>query len=225
MKTADQTPVNYQKKLAVFDLDCTLISANTSYLYLKNLYHKKIVKFSQFVYAALIKFRFYLTPMTLEKLHHLAFNGLLKGAPLNILEQHLDAFLQECLPRYLYNPAYQELLKAQERGDYIALFSSSPDFIVRKFASYFHIDLWVATSYQVDKEYRLCKIAKLVMGSQKQMALKELQKRLEIPKSQVIVYTDSHDDLPLLMHAHEPVAVNPDGKLARIAKKYSWRMI
>ena len=37
-------------------------------------------------------------------------------------------------------------------------------------------------------------------------------------------YTDSYTDLPLLERVAEPVVVNPDPRLRRIAKKRGWRI-
>lgn len=213
------------RKLLIFDLDYTLVSVNTSYCYLKALYRKKILSFSLLLKGAFIRLGYYITPMTLKQLHSLVFDSMLKGFSLDILEKHADELLQEVLPKFLYQPAYNELKAAKERGDWVVIFSSSPDFIVRRFAEYFKADFWESTVYEVDKDRRLCKIAKLVVGTEKERYLLELQKKLEIPKDQVAVYSDSHDDYPLLMQAGEAVAVNPDWRLARIAKRNHWRVI
>jgi phosphoserine phosphatase len=163
--------------------------------------------------------------MSIEELHHRAFNTLLKGLSLQALENNADILLAQLVPSSLYPPAFNEWTAAQKRGDYIALMSSSPDFLVKKFAVYFKIDCWEATVYDVDKENCLCKIAKLVVGTQKERCLLELQQELGIPKSQVVVYTDSDDDIPLLLQAGEAVAVNPNKKLRKIAELYRWRII
>ena len=39
-----------------------------------------------------------------------------------------------------------------------------------------------------------------------------------------VFYTDSMSDLPLLERVAEPVAVNPDPRLRRIAEKRGWRI-
>lgn len=213
------------KKLVVFDLDETLITTNSSYCFLKILYRTKVISLSRFLRAIFLRFRFYLTHMTIEELHHRAFATLLKGLSMGALEKDVDILLDQLIPSSLYAPAYNELLAAQERGDYIALMSSSPDFLVKKFAAYFKIDIWEATVYDIDKENCLCKIAKLMVGTQKERCLLRLQKELGIPKSQVVVYTDSHDDIPLLMQAGEAVAVKPDKKLRKAAEVHHWRII
>ena len=97
--------------------------------------------------------------------------------------------------------------------------------MVKKFAVYFKIDRWEATSYHIDKENRLCKIAKLVAGSEKARYLLELQQELRIHKNDVVVNTDSDDDIPLLMKAGQAVAVNPNKKLKKAAKLHRWRVM
>ncbi len=163
--------------------------------------------------------------MSIEELHYRAFDTLLKGLSMEALQKDVDILLAQLLPGSLYAPAYNELKAAQKRGDYVALMSSSPDFLVKNFAAYFNIDWWEATVYDVDKENCLCKIAKLMVGTQKERCLLELQQELGIPKSQVVVYTDSNDDIPLLLQAGEAVAVNPNKKLRKAAEFHHWRII
>jgi phosphoserine phosphatase len=212
-------------KLIVFDLDHTLISTNSSYTYLKLLYQLKVLSFPVLLRALFLRFQFYATSMTLEELHHKAFDLTLHGLPLKTLEKHVDLLLDKLLPGSLYLPVFQELTAAKERGDHIMLLSSSPNFIVQRFAAYFGIDFWDSTVYGIDKENCLCKIAKLMVGTQKKICLLEHQKLLGISKPQVVVYTDSHDDIPLLLQAGQAIAVNPDKKLAKFAKLNQWRII
>lgn len=213
------------RKLIVFDLDHTLISTNSSYSYLKLLYQLKVLSFPILLQAVFLRFQFYATSMTLEKLHYKAFDLTLNGLSLKTLEKHIDLLLEKLLPGSIYVPVFQELTAAKQRGDHIMLLSSSPDFIVKRFAAYFGIDFWDSTMYDIDKENCLCKIAKLMVGTQKEKCLLEYQKLLGISKSEVVVYSDSHDDIPLLLQAGHPIAVNPDKKLAKFAQLNQWRII
>ncbi len=213
------------RNLVVFDLDHTLISGSTSYSYLKILYQKKALPFSVLARAAWIRIRFYTSSMSLENLHHLVFDRLLHRFSLETLEKHLDILLDRLIPGALYQPAYEQLLAAQKRGDYTALLSSAPDFLVRRFARLLGFNFWEGTVYDIDKENCLCHIAKLMVGTQKEKCLVEIRNRLGISKDQTIVYSDSHDDLPLFFQAGTAVAVNPDRKLSKIAKQLKWSII
>ena len=119
------------RKLVVFDLDETLITTNSSYCFLKILYRTKVISLSRFLRAMFLRFRFYLTAMSIEELHHRAFNTLLKGLSMAAMEKDVDILIAQLVPGSLYAPAYNELLAAQKRGDYVALMSSSPEFLVK----------------------------------------------------------------------------------------------
>ncbi len=212
-------------RLIVFDLDNTLISVASSYLYMKSLYQRGLVSMKTVIKAVFIKWKFFFSPMSLEELHFQVFDKMLKGFSIESLEEHVEEFLKKLLPKAIYEPAFKELRAAQERGDHIVLLSSAPDFLVRAFAAYFQIKHWDATVYAVDKKRCLCNIAKLMVGSKKMQRLLEIRQRLGIPKNQTVVYSDSHDDLPLFLQAGHPVAVNPDRQLAKIAKQLNWRVI
>jgi len=212
-------------RLVIFDLDHTLISVASSYHYVKTLYRKGILSLRQILQAVFIRWKFFLTSMSLEDLHHLVFEKMLKGFSLDDLEAHVEELIRELLPMAIYEPAFRELKIAQKQGDYIVLLSSAPDFLVRAFASYFEIEHWECTVYAVDKRKRLCDIANLMVGSKKMQSFVKLRTQLGISKEQTVVYSDSYDDLPLFLQAGQPIAVNPDRKLAKIARKLHWRVI
>jgi len=216
---------NPSSRLIIFDLDHTLISVASSYHYMKSLYERRLVTMKTVVKALFIKWKFFFSSMSLEELHNQVFDKMLKGFSLEALEAHVEEFLKQLLPKAIYEPAFNELKAAQERGDHIVLLSSAPDFLVRAFASYFQIKDWDSTVYAVDKKRCLCNIAKLMVGSKKMQRLIEIRRRLGISKKQTVVYSDSHDDLPLFLQAGQPVAVNPDRRLAKIAKQLNWRVI
>lgn len=212
-------------RLIIFDLDHTLISAASSYLYMKSLYERKLVSLKTVLKAIFIKWKFFFSSMSLEELHYQVFDKMLKGFSLESLEEHVEEFLKQLLPKAIYEPAFKELKEAQERGDHIVLISSAPDFLVRAFATYFQIQHWDSTVYAVDKKRCLCNIAKLMVGRTKKQSMLEIRRRLGLSKSETVVYSDSHDDLPLFLQAGHPVAVNPDRRLAKIAKQLNWRVI
>jgi phosphoserine phosphatase len=192
---------------------------------MKALYQRGLVSLSTFFKAFWIRLKFFFSSMSLEELHYHVFNKLLKGCSMESLEAHVEEFVKQFLPRAIYEPAFRELQRAKQRGDYIVLLSSAPDFLVRAFASYFQISHWDSTVYGVDKKRQLCNIAKLMVGTKKKQSLLEIRRQLGLTKEQTVVYSDSHDDLPLFMQAGDPVAVNPDRRLAKIAKQLNWRVI
>jgi HAD superfamily hydrolase (TIGR01490 family) len=61
--------------------------------------------------------------------------------------------------------------------------------------------------------------------SGKARAIEELAEREHIDLAASYAYSDSESDLPMLRAVGHPVAVNPDGELARIAKSESWQVL
>ncbi len=56
-------------------------------------------------------------------------------------------------------------------------------------------------------------------------AVRQLAEREGIDLSRSWAYSDSESDLPLLRAVGHPVAVNPDGTLARVAREEDWEIL
>jgi HAD superfamily hydrolase (TIGR01490 family) len=61
--------------------------------------------------------------------------------------------------------------------------------------------------------------------SGKARAIEELAAREDIDLTASYAYSDSESDLPMLRAVGHPVAVNPDGELARIARREGWQVL
>jgi len=62
-------------------------------------------------------------------------------------------------------------------------------------------------------------------GENKRRLMVEQAKRLQIPKQACCALSDSVLDLPLLEEAGEAIAVNPDRRLRREARRRGWKII
>jgi HAD superfamily hydrolase (TIGR01490 family) len=211
--------------LTIFDLDWTLIRKNSSYQFCKYLYRRKVYSHSHMAISLFYRLQFHLFNMSLEELHEKVFRKLLFGFHLPDMVKHVGMFVSEFLPKEINPSAYAALKRAQQLGHQTVILSNSPSFLVGPIADFFGVDEWQATQYSVDKDRTLCNIADLMEGTRKAQYLREARKRLDIPRENVTVYTDSHHDLPLLLEAGNAVVVNPDKKLLKIAKQNRWSMI
>jgi HAD superfamily hydrolase (TIGR01490 family) len=59
----------------------------------------------------------------------------------------------------------------------------------------------------------------------KAQAIRELAEREEIDLAASYAYSDSESDLPMLRTVGNPVAVNPDAELARVARAEGWEVL
>ncbi len=164
--------------------------------------------------------------LSLQNLHKLIFNSLFLGKMSSALAAHASRFVDEQFStKLLYEPAIQILENARKEGHFIAVLSSSPDFLVKLFAGRFKADAWLATSYYQDQHGCFDSISGVIDGEAKQLYAKQLSQKLGIPESEFNAYSDSYIDLPLLEAVGGPVGVNPDYKLRTVCKKKEWKII
>ncbi len=211
--------------MSVFDLDRTLVTNNSSFAFCQYLIEHGVLPKSSMAFAALCFFRYTYCGMTLSSLHHAVFDRLLQGKPLALLEVHVDSFVELYLSQYTNPSALAALRLAQHLGEYTAILSNGPQFLVSAFARAFNVNEWSSTQYAVDKNNALVKIESLLLGEDKALWVHQAVERLGIDRQKVAAYSDSHLDLPLLLAVGQPVVVNPDRKLRKIALVNTWRQM
>ena len=212
--------------LAIFDLDNTLIGGDSDFLWGEfigeegivdaNAYRKKNEYFYQQydlgtldIYAWL---EFCLEPLTrysmteLQELHH------------RFMIQKIEPILldkaQNCINRH------------KERGDTVLVITASTSFVTAPIVKKYGINHLLATEPEIKEGrytggvsgipcFQAGKIDKLMPW---------LQKNEETLTGSTF-YSDSHNDLPLLELVDNPVAVNADKILTKIAEKKGWEIL
>lgn len=212
-------------KLFIFDLDRTLISVNSSFCFGKYLFQKKVLSLSRvirlvFLYT-LHKFGF----LSIKQLHEETFKCFFLDLSVEMIEKNADLFLAEKFDSLIYRPVFEHLKKAKASNGYTAILSSSPDFLVEKIAHLLKVDLWEATVYHKTADLKYSHISQFIEGKEKSWILQQWQNELNIPKENVTVFSDSYLDLPLLLMAGHPFAVNPDRYLRKHCDRFKWPVI
>ena len=212
--------------LAIFDLDNTLIGGDSDFLWGEfigeegivdaNAYRKKNEYFYQQydlgtldIYAWL---EFCLEPLTrysmteLQELHH------------RFMIQKIEPILldkaQNCINRH------------KERGDTVLVITASTSFVTAPIVKKYGINHLLATEPEINAGrytggvsgipcFQSGKVDKLIPW---------LQKNGETLTGSTF-YSDSHNDLPLLELVDNPVAVNADKILTKIAEKKGWEIL
>ena len=211
--------------LTVFDLDRTIVADNCSLDFCRYLVSKNILPSSSLIYSLFYYIKHLFFGMSLSDLHDRVFEHLLRGKSLEQLEVNVEPFLQEYLFPQIYPPVLAELRLAQHLGYYTLILSNSPSFLVEKIALILGVNEWRATQYAVDKERKLCHITSIMQGEEKASCVQEIAGKLSIGKEQITAYSDSFLDLPLLLSAGTPIAVNPDRKLRRFSQQHQWSIL
>jgi HAD superfamily hydrolase (TIGR01490 family) len=212
-------------QLFVFDLDHTLIRANSSFHFGMHLFRNKLLPTTRMIRLISLYSLHKMGLVGMRYLHQATFNHFFRGLSATLIDEHAKVFLDENFSKMIYQPAYQELLKAQNDGHHTAILSSSPDFIVEKIAAILKVGSWDSTKYVKDGLNCFRSISNIMEGEQKAQALQNILAKLQIKKEAVTAYTDSYLDLPLLQAVGNPVGVNPDRKLRTFCKKNGWLIL
>ncbi len=213
------SPQHTRPIAALFDLDRTITTRGTYTPFILSVARHKPRAFARvpaIVHAAWCYRRGRITRSALKE-------TMLKAVLSNALRAEVDifarAFVETWLQRYIRPGARRTIATHRAAGDYLILITASFDFYASLFADALGFNTVIATQAAWDDQGRLTGAieGENCYGASKLKALihrfPDLKTRYE-----TCVYSDHHTDLPLLEWADRAVAVNPDRKLASLAK-------
>ncbi len=111
-------------------------------------------------------------------------------------------------------------------GDTLAIVTGATRYAAEPLAAELGIEHVICSTLEVDAEGRFTgrPHKPLCYGRGKIELTERRAAALGAPLREAIFYSDSITDLPLLEHVAEPVAVNPDARLGRVARRRGWRI-
>jgi HAD superfamily hydrolase (TIGR01490 family) len=212
--------------LAIFDLDNTLIADDSDYLWGQFLVDQGIVDKAQYENAN-AKFYDDYQQGTLDIVEFLNFSlRPLADNPVEQLYQWRTQFIEEIITPILLKPAQELVDKHRDRGDTLLVITATNRFVTEPIVKLYGIDNLLATTPEfINGQYTGGFEGVPCFREGKVTLLKEWLKNSTETLENSWFYSDSHNDLPLLKLVDYPVAVDPDEKLAIVAKQANWSMI
>lgn len=211
--------------LSVFDLDHTLLTANSSYRFGTYLYRAQFLSKIDLIYCLGYYARHKYLGMSVHSLHDKIFKQLFQGKSQSEIDLYAAHFLEQELKSMISEPISQRLAEAKGSEHYVVILSSSPDFLVKPIAEYLGTHEWQATVYGNDHRGTFTHIISVLDGKDKAAYILELAQRLRILPASVTAYSDSDLDVPMLAIAGRAIGVRPNSKLRRICLKNGWEII
>jgi HAD superfamily hydrolase (TIGR01490 family) len=150
----------------------------------------------------------------------------LKGITQVALERIARESFERSLRHDLYPGAREMVERQRAAGRRVMLATSSLDFIVRPLAEFLRVDGVLATELEFDAGSCTGRTRGLPMfrAVKRERVLSFLASE-GIRAENCSFYSDSIYDLPLLEAVGTPVAVNPDVRLRRVARRRGWRIM
>ena len=146
------------------------------------------------------------------------------------VERARTRFLDEVIAPMIRPSASALVDKHRQAGDRLAVVTATNDFITAPIAARFGIEDLIATRLARDAQGRVTGAIEGVPAF-REGKTERVQQWLSASGSRmtdfdtVTFYSDSANDLPLLEFVTDPVATNPDARLAAIARERQWRTL
>lgn len=212
--------------LALFDLDNTLIAGDSDTLWGKFLVEHGHIDAEEY----LAKHQRYYDDYVAGRLDIYEFLAF----QLHILSQHDLATLQSWRAQFIEEKIREIILpKAQaliqhhrEQGHTLVIITATNRFITEPIAEMFGVVQLIATEPErINGRYTGKVSGTPSFAAGKVERLEEWLQDQPESLCESWFYSDSHNDIPLLNQVCNPVAVDPDEKLAAAARKQEWPII
>jgi HAD superfamily hydrolase (TIGR01490 family) len=150
----------------------------------------------------------------------------LAGLSVSSVLEETDELVESDLVPQLRPQVLDRIAEHRRRGDYVALVSGAPSFVVRALAKRLELDAAIGSEpRQRDGVFLDAPVRLHVVGPHKRRVVESLCRWLQIPPSVCSAYADSAEDRWLLSWVQHPVVVAPDARLRRIARRRGWDCI
>lgn len=212
--------------LVFFDVDNTLVKGYTGFYTTIDLVRHGIIRrrhLPKSIWYAC--FANYYRDHVIEKMYAPAIADM-AGTPV----AHLLAIGRQCVERWvwkrLYAEAVAEIRRYKSTSVPVILLSSGPSMTIEGLAQ----KLEVAGAFAIGPVVKDgCVVNQfrqpICYKEGKRLAAEQLAERHRVSLRDCTFYTDSIADLSLLEQVGQPIIVNPDRELRRIAERRRWRLV
>ncbi|WP_187488244.1 HAD family hydrolase [Duffyella gerundensis] len=209
--------------LAVFDLDETLICDDSTSLWLRWLVSQGFAPPALLKQEQALMQQYYQGTLEIEAYMHTILAPLAGLSTLTV-SGWIRRFIQrDILPR-VYPAARERLAFHQQRGDTIVIISASGEHLVAPIAEQLGAHGALAIGVEiVDQRYSGLTFGTMTYKEGKVARLNSWKAEQEAVRfQQTWAYSDSMNDLPLLMQADRAYVINPDAPLEQEALRRGW---
>jgi HAD superfamily hydrolase (TIGR01490 family) len=212
---------------AFFDLDKTIIAKSSVMAFGAPLYREGLISKRTVVrgiYAQLVYMFVGADDEKMERMRE-AMLTLTRGWDQAHVKRIVRETLEEVLSPIIYAEALELIDEHRAAGRKTVIISSSPIETVEPLGEYMGVDAVIATLAELDDDGRYTgNLQFYAYGPHKADAIREMAVAEGIDLASSYAYSDSITDLPMLELVGNPVAVNADRELLRVARERGWEL-
>ena len=143
--------------------------------------------------------------------------------------QARERFMREVIAPAIRPQALELVREHQRAGDRVAIVTATNEFVTEPIARAFGVDELIAVRLQRDDggwiNGEIEGVPSLREGKVARVGEWLAARGLAWDAVETTFYSDSTNDLPLLVRCDHPVATNPDERLRRLAAQRGWRIL
>ncbi len=209
---------------AFFDLDKTTVARSSPLALGRSFMTAGMIGKSTLLKSLYAQFVFNLFGADEEKMERMRNEAakMTAGWEQERVRQVVTEVLDEVISPLMYAEALERMHDHRAAGRLVCLVSSSPEEIVEPLAKMLRVDRWIATRSKIEDGKYTGELEFYAYGPYKAEAIQALAEEEDIDLKGSFAYSDSITDLPMLEVVGNPVAVNPDKDLRRIARERNW---
>jgi HAD superfamily hydrolase (TIGR01490 family) len=211
------------RRAALFDMDRTLVRRETASLYVR--YQRERGRAD---WRDTLQVSFWVAQYTLGVIDApaVAVRALrqLEGTPETVLSARCDDWFLRLVEPHVADAGRKAVEAHREQGDLLAIVTGASRYTARPLARLLRIEHLVTSELEVDPHGTFTgkPVLPLCYGEGKVLRASRLAEAHGFRLEDSTFYSDSFTDLPLLERVRQPVIVNPDSRLARVARKRGW---
>lgn len=161
-----------------------------------------------------------------RKVFNELFYSYYEGQSEDRLETLAEELFEDVLRPAIFKGTGRLIEESRRAGCRIVLVTGALDFTVRHLAAHLGADDVIANRMRFVQGFATGRvIPPIIEGAHKALVIRDycVKEGLALEKS--FAYSDSFSDYPMLAVVGHPAAVNPDARLARVARAYEWPII
>jgi HAD superfamily hydrolase (TIGR01490 family) len=211
------------RRAAFFDMDYTVLTIESGLSWMQFLYRRgelsRLGMLRSFYWFALYKLAILDMELLASKLV-----ADLEGDPESEMVRKCEVWYREVVAHRVAPGAVAAIERHRRAGDLVVLLTGSTQYVAEVVGQSLRMDHVLCSRLEVREGRFTGKLAQLCLGRHK-VALAEAfaaQRGLDLATS--VFYSDSYNDLPMLQRVGTAVAINPDARLRRHARRAGWRI-
>lgn len=208
----------------LFDLDRTLVRKDTATLYTRYLHDRGEATWRDTARVAWWMFGYTLGMIDAERVARRALASY-RGKDEQTLRDSCEQWFAEYVVPHVSDAGRETVERHRRLGEVIVIVTGATRYAAEPLARSLGIRHVVCTELEVDAAGRLTgELSELCYGPSKVRLAERVAARENFALGEAAFYTDSITDRPLLECVADPVVVNPDARLRRLARQRHWRI-